>query len=150
MFGINVEYKKEGAFRFPEFTQNIKGKSVLAVADINTEKYLKGLLDEIKGELKAVDVLIFPDEELVPDESAYNKMEELAKGKDWILVAGSGTLNDLGKYVGSKLGIKNSTLATMCIINITTNIHIRSISKIISAFVIKSSISYSSVFLLRQ
>lgn len=112
MFGINVEYKKDGALRFPEFTQNIKGKSVLAVADVNTEKYLKGLLEEIKGELKDVEVLIFSDEELVPDESAYNKMEELAKGKDWILVAGSGTLNDLGKYVGSKLGIKNSTLAT--------------------------------------
>lgn len=112
MFGINVEYKKDGAIRFPEFTQNIKDKNVLAVADVNTEKYLKGLLDEIKGELKSVEVLIFPDEELIPDENAYDKMAELAKGKDWILVAGSGTLNDLGKYVGSKLGIKNSTLAT--------------------------------------
>ena len=40
MFGINVEYKKDGAIRFPEFTQNIKDKNVLAVADVNTEKYL--------------------------------------------------------------------------------------------------------------
>ncbi len=112
MFGINVEYKKDGALRFPEFTENIKGKSVLAVADINTEKYLLPLLDEIKPFIKDVELLVFDAEELVPDEDAYGKMEEKAKGKDWILVAGSGTLNDLGKYVGAKLKIKNSTLAT--------------------------------------
>ena len=112
MFGINVEYKQAGDLRFPKFVENIKGKSVLAVADVNTEKYLLPLLEEIKSYIKDVEVLIFPDEELVPDEPVYDKIAEKAKGKDWLLMAGSGTLNDLGKYVGSKLGIKNSTLAT--------------------------------------
>ncbi len=112
MFGINVEYKVDGSSRFPKFTENIKGKNILAVADVNTEKYLYPLIEEIKAYAGKIDVLIFPDEELVPDEPVYGKIAEQAKGKDWLLMVGSGTLNDLGKYVGAGLGIKNSTLAT--------------------------------------
>ena len=76
MFGINVEYKKDGAVRFPEFTAQLKDKKIFAVCDINTEKYLLPLLDELKPTVKDIRVLTFHDEELVPDEHAYGKMEE--------------------------------------------------------------------------
>jgi len=112
MFGINVEYKKDGKVRFPEFTKEIEGKKIFAVSDVNTEKYLLPLLEEIKPFVKDIRTLTFSDEELVPDEHAYGKMEEELGDADWILVAGSGTLNDLGKYVGAKMGKPNSTLAT--------------------------------------
>ncbi len=112
MFGINVEYKNKVGPSYPIFNQNVKDKKVLAVCDVNTEKFFLPLLEEIKPIVKEIKFLKFDDEELVPDETAYGRMEKEVVGCDWILVAGSGTLNDLGKYVGSKCGIKNSTLAT--------------------------------------
>ena len=57
--------------------------------------------------------LVLPDRELVPDEQAVGKvMEVYERGTDLILAVGSGTLNDLCKFVSFQLGLPYMILAT--------------------------------------
>ena len=60
--------------------------------------------------------LVLPEKELVPDEQAVGKvMEAYEKGTDLILAVGSGTLNDLCKFVSFQLELPYMILATAAV-----------------------------------
>jgi glycerol-1-phosphate dehydrogenase [NAD(P)+] len=54
----------------------------------------------------------FPDEELVPSEDKCEYSYSIAKNAEYILSVGSGTLNDMGKSVATRLGIESGILVT--------------------------------------
>ncbi|MBQ9115541.1 MAG: sn-glycerol-1-phosphate dehydrogenase [Clostridia bacterium] len=111
MYGITVEYKNEDG-RFPALLSMASGKRVLGFCDLNTHKYLLNLIDQLKDAVKTANIHLIPCEEPVPDQPLCHAVTEAAKGCDLIIAAGSGTLNDVNKYVAHTLGIPCATLAT--------------------------------------
>lgn len=87
---------------------------VLVVSDINTEKaagtYVKEQLELSKISYNSY---IFQDEELVPDETAIGALlVGVPLNCDLILAVGAGTINDLCRYVGHRLGIDYFVVGT--------------------------------------
>lgn len=85
----------------------LKGEKVLVVSDINTHeiqgeqvvRYLKEKNFEVKS-------IVLDDEELVPDEKSIGTiLMHVELGLDGIIAVGSGTINDLVRFVVSRLGI---------------------------------------------
>lgn len=111
MYGINAEYKNSLG-KYPLFFEHIKGKKVFAVSDINTDKYMRDFLPHILPFACEVKKLVFEDRELIADEKACREIIGQSDGFDYIFTAGSGTLNDLGKYASFKNNIKCGILAS--------------------------------------
>ena len=104
---INVEYKTADG-KFPLFIERVKGKKVSVMFDVNTKPYA----DAIIKDLDEVVEIFFEDEELIPDEQKCQYAYDKAKGTDYLLAVGSGTLNDMAKDVSTKLKIECGVLAT--------------------------------------
>ena len=111
MYGINVEYKNHEG-KYPEFYKSAKNKRVYAFCDVNTQKFLVPIVEELREIATDVAVRVFPFEELVPTDKLCSELIEKASGCALIVTAGSGSLNDMNKYVASKMGIPCATLAT--------------------------------------
>ena len=110
MYGISVEYKsKEGLY--PDFYNFAAGKRIFAFCDLNTEKFLLPIVNELKN-IATVTVYTGPELEPIPTEELCETVLNMAKGCDLTVAAGSGTLNDINKYAAVNLGIKCATLAT--------------------------------------
>ena len=109
---IDIE---EGALsRLPEHIGRLGYKNVFVVCDVNTWEAAGKQAEEALTQAGIVhNTFVLPDAELVPDEQAVGKvMEAYERGTDLILAVGSGTLNDLCKFVSFQLGLPYMILAT--------------------------------------
>ena len=109
---IDIE---EGALsRLPQHIKEFGYKNIFVVCDVNTWE-AAGKAAERELEAAGLDyyTLVLPDKELVPDEQAVGKvMEVYQKGTDLLLAVGSGTLNDLCKFVSFQLNLDYMIFAT--------------------------------------
>lgn len=111
---VNAEYKNKGV-SYPTYFNRIKGKKVLIIADDNTKKFIGVIEPELKKYAKNIKTLVLSpngSKDLIPDETAYERVIKEAESFDNILAVGSGTLNDIAKYAAFNLKITNSVLAT--------------------------------------
>lgn len=107
---IHVEYKN-GEGTYPEFLGKMTGKKVAVAYDVNTAPYAAAMVKKLAGVARVTEIA-FADEELVPDEKACENMLAGAEKADYLLAVGSGTLNDMAKYVSTRLSIDCGVLAT--------------------------------------
>lgn len=108
---VNIEYKKEN-LGFPIFFESIKGKTVTVFCDVNTAIYAKNILNQIKNYAKDTVYLEFNDKDLVPNEEVIDGVIKASQNSDYVLAVGSGSLNDVCKFVGTTLNIPCGCLAT--------------------------------------
>lgn len=108
---MNIEYKNERG-EFPIFAKCIQGKKIAIMYDVNTKPFALAIKSKIEQVAKSVIDVYFLDEELVPDENACKKALEGAKKTDYLLAVGSGTLNDIAKYVTTIAKTECGVLAT--------------------------------------
>ncbi|MBR2461036.1 MAG: sn-glycerol-1-phosphate dehydrogenase [Clostridia bacterium] len=111
MYGITVEYKN-GRGEYPALLQLAAGKRVLGFCDLNTHKYLLPLAEQVKAVAGSVNIHLIAEDEPIPDEAVCEDVLQAARDCELLIAAGSGTLNDINKYVSFKLGIPCATLAT--------------------------------------
>lgn len=107
---MNVEYKQKNGFT--SFYKRLQGKIVSIIYDINTKPYAEGIKVELSNYAKEIFFLEFPDEELIPSEDKCEQVYKMAKGTEYLLAVGSGTLNDMSKSVSTRLNIPCGVLAT--------------------------------------
>ena len=93
--------------RLPEYLAEFAAKKVFMVADVNTDQAAGRYAEAVLKEAGVVfEKYVFPDKELIPDEFAVGRVMQAApKDADMILAVGSGTLNDLCKFVSFQLGL---------------------------------------------
>ncbi len=113
MIDINIEYKNING-EYPVFFEKNANKKICVACDANTRKFAEPLAEKLKAIGCVIDFTYFDDEELVPNESACGMFIEdvLAFDCDYVLAVGSGTLNDMTKYVSHKVGLPCGVLAT--------------------------------------
>lgn len=109
-FGVNVERKQDGAF--PRFLERTKGERILLLTDETTLPLASGAVKMLEQNARPFGVLTLPEQEPVADEKTVRQVLDGAKGYDYLLAVGSGTLNDLSKRAGFLLGKKSGVLAT--------------------------------------
>jgi glycerol-1-phosphate dehydrogenase [NAD(P)+] len=107
---MNIEYKQINGFI--SFYERMNGKTIAIICDINTKSYAQTIKNELSKYAKEILCLEFPDSELVPSEDKCEQAYDVAKGTDYLLAVGSGTLNDMAKSVSTRLGIPCGVLAT--------------------------------------
>lgn len=100
--------------RLPKHIEELGYKNIFVVCDINTwEAAGKVAVQELEKEGIKHYTLVLPEKELVPDEQAVGKvMEVYERGTDLLLAVGSGTLNDLCKFVSFQLNLPYMIVAT--------------------------------------
>ncbi len=102
----------KGDAEFSRFTSELGAQSVLIVSDINTRKYTESIEGMLKLCGKAVCHYCFESEHLVPEINGLSELTETACGFDYLLGVGSGTINDICKYVSYKIDKKYGIFAT--------------------------------------
>jgi len=110
-----VLIEKDAIKKVPSILRELGFKKALVVADKNTYKAAGNLVEAtLKEEKFEYKKFIFElEDDLVPDENAVGKLfMQFDKDVDVILTIGTGTLNDLGKYLSYKLGISSVIVAT--------------------------------------
>lgn len=108
---INIEYKNENG-EYPIFFNKIKNKKIAVVFDINTQSFAFELIEKMEKIGAIVAKIAFQDKDLIPDEYVCEKTKNESKNSDYLLAVGSGSLNDVAKYVSTKLNIECGVLAT--------------------------------------
>ena len=108
---MNVEYKnKKGTY--PIFLESVKNKTLTIACDKNTKPFA----DEIKTLLinngTQVKTCFFDDADLIPTEEKCTELKTVANKTDYVLAVGSGSLNDMCKYVSTSLDIPCGVLIT--------------------------------------
>lgn len=110
MYSINIEYKKTK--EYPVFFKRVANKKICVAYDVHTKSYALPMVEELQ-KIGCVTVQVFySDDELIPDEKACEKMKAAASNCEYLLAVGSGTLNDMAKYVSTVLNIACGVLAT--------------------------------------
>ncbi len=109
-----IDIENGALSRLPDHIHTLGYKNVFMVCDVNTWEAAGKQAEEALTQAGiAHNTLVLPDTELVPDEQAVGKvMEAYERGTDLILAVGSGTLNDLCKFVSFQLGLPYMILAT--------------------------------------
>lgn len=88
-------------------------KKLLIVSDVNTFAAAGQQATAILlGAGVSVSNYTFPDRALVPDERAVAALRDAAKGFGFLLAVGSGTINDLARFVSHEMGIDYIVVAT--------------------------------------
>lgn len=87
----------------------LEGKKPCIVCDENTYKAAGELVCRVLPEHNLV---VLNPEGLHPDEHAIEAIESGYKDSDYVLSVGSGTLNDLGKYVANEHAVPTLSVAT--------------------------------------
>jgi glycerol-1-phosphate dehydrogenase [NAD(P)+] len=104
----NILIEKEAIAFLPSLINQYNFKKIFIIADANTYK-VAGEITETALQGNGFDLkkYIFEDEEhLIPDEKAIGKLLiQITSDIDLILAIGSGTLNDLSRYLSYKLSI---------------------------------------------
>lgn len=109
-FGVNAEERKDGTF--PVFFRHVRGKKVLFLTDESTLCFARQLFELFKAEGVAFSVYTCPSKEPALDEATIENCGAHVQDAEYLLAVGSGTLNDLAKYVGSRLRIPSGVYAT--------------------------------------
>lgn len=107
--------EKDAISKLPEMLRDFQFKKALVVADLHTYEVAGKVVESVLGEEKfSYKTFIFQElEELVPDEVAVGKLLiQVEKDIDVIVTIGTGTLNDLAKFVSHKVGIPAIIVAT--------------------------------------
>ncbi|MDF2880286.1 MAG: sn-glycerol-phosphate dehydrogenase [Clostridiaceae bacterium] len=116
---MSTEYVliEDGAInKLPQIIEKLGYKNILTIADTNTNKAAGIKVNEslLKSKLN-IKNFVFDTEknDLVPNEEAIGKiLVQVEKKTEVIIAIGSGTLNDLAKYVSYQLGIPSMVVAT--------------------------------------
>lgn len=100
--------------KLPKLLHNYGYHSVYLIADKNT---MRAAGEEVYKILTSsgvsVTVCLFEEDSLVPDESALGHLlAELPEHTDVVIAVGTGTLNDLGKYISYKFRLPFYIIAT--------------------------------------
>lgn len=101
-----IDIDRGATKRLPEHIKKLGYKKIYLVADINTWKAAGQFVAEelLRAEI-AFEKLVLDCEELVPDEQAIGQMQvAFPADADLLLAVGSGTINDLAKYVSFRQG----------------------------------------------
>ncbi len=103
--------------RLPRLLEKYGAKRIFMVADINTMTAAGNEIAEILKKNPAFDtgLFVYDDEELVPDDSAVARLREAGEtfgAADLWLAVGSGTLNDLTRFVSHEMGLPYMVFAT--------------------------------------
>jgi len=89
------------------------GKQALVLADVNTWKCAGKRAADLLGERIAVSACVYPDNMLVPDEYILGwAMMALSPDTDLLVAAGSGTINDITRYISARTGIPYAAICT--------------------------------------
>ncbi|SFL47831.1 sn-glycerol-1-phosphate dehydrogenase [Pelosinus propionicus] len=115
---INIEkviIEKDALNQVPDVVKTLGAKKVLLVADTNTYevagKRVASLLAEQHLSYKSYVYKVTRD--LVPDEEAVGKLLlQVEKNTDLIVTVGSGTLNDIVKFISRRTNIPSIVVAT--------------------------------------
>ncbi len=95
---------------FNQFSLRLKGKKILVVFDVNTSAFYKKIAQlESVGTTQS---FCFNEKHLIPEIANLNELLLTAKNFDYILGIGSGTINDICKYVSFKTNIPYGIFAT--------------------------------------
>lgn len=97
----------------PEILSQYKGKKVLLVADKNTYEVAgQRVMDLIKNEF-SISRFIYQDDHLVADAKSLGALlMEIEDDTSIILTVGSGTLNDIARFVSAKTRVPYAIVAT--------------------------------------
>jgi len=98
----------------PVVLKNNTYHHICILEDENTKRVMGTLVEQlVKEEHYQVSSIVLPGEHLLPDEAGIGSVvTELPVGCDLILAVGSGTINDLGKFVSYKTGVPYMIIAT--------------------------------------
>jgi len=111
-----VVVEEDAISKLPEIIEKLGYKSILTIADTNTNRVAGSKVNENLANKKLnIKNLVFEtsDNDLVPNEEAVGKiLVNAPKGLEVIIAIGTGTLNDLAKFVAYKLGIPSIVVAT--------------------------------------
>ena len=109
-FGVRAEFYSEKFY--PAFRAAAAKKKLLIVSDANTAKYAVPFLDRIRACGSEAFALVLSESEPVADERTCEEVADAGERADYILAVGSGTLNDIAKYVSYRQGKECGVLAT--------------------------------------
>lgn len=101
--------------KIPGILKNYIYKKIFLVADKNTYKAAGERVEQlIKDSGFLCKVMVYDrEDDLVPDERAIGEfLVNIEKNTDVIIAVGTGVINDLSKYVGSRLNIPSIIVAT--------------------------------------
>lgn len=107
---MNVEYWHNNQFH--NFFKKLEGKRLSVMYDVNTKPYADRTIEKLKTVGCTVVDVYYPDKELVPTEEKCAYALESSQGVSYVLAVGSGTLNDMAKWVATKLDVPCGVLAT--------------------------------------
>ena len=97
----------------PEVLSQYKGKKILLVADKNTYAVAGHKVEDMLSGEFLLDKLIYQDDHLPPDEKSLGSLlMALENDTSLMLTVGSGTLNDITRYVSAKTNIPFVIVAT--------------------------------------
>ena len=97
---------------FGRFLTQVKNKSLFVFGDINTFFKATKLLDALKKNNIHYSEKVIMEAELIPTVDLANDLISQAKNSSYVLAIGSGSINDLGKYVATKLNLNYAIFAT--------------------------------------
>ena len=106
--------KENALSEIPELIRKNGYKKLCIVEDIHTKEALgEKVLEILKKENMVPQVICFEDDFLIPDEVSLGKIiTEIDRDTDLILAVGSGTLNDICKFISFKMKIDYYIIAT--------------------------------------
>lgn len=108
---MNIEYKNQD-LTYPIFLDSVKDKTVTIACDKNTKPFAIDIISKLESNGTITKTCYFDDEELIPTEEACTELKCVANGTDYLLAVGSGSLNDMCKYVSTTLNIPCGVLIT--------------------------------------
>lgn len=86
--------------------KSYEGKKVFIIADFHTYEVAGKKVEELLINKFQVSKCVFDQEHLIPNESALGRLIlEIPEGTSVIIAVGSGTINDISRFLSYKLGI---------------------------------------------
>jgi glycerol-1-phosphate dehydrogenase [NAD(P)+] len=107
--------EKNAIYKLPGCLREFHCKKALVIADLHTDEAAGKLVEAVLADAKfSYKKFVFQaKEDVVPDEAAVGKLLiQVEKDTDIIITVGTGTLNDLAKFVSHKIGIPAIIVAT--------------------------------------
>jgi glycerol-1-phosphate dehydrogenase [NAD(P)+] len=96
-----------------EFLAPLRAKKTLFVADINTYEAAGRKIELLLGEIVELRTVVYSDTHLVPNETALQFLQKAVTDDiAALVVVGSGTLNDLARYVSYMTGVPYAVVCT--------------------------------------
>lgn len=111
-----VVVEEDGISKLPQIIEKLGYKNILIIADTNTYKVAGSKVNESLDKKKLnIKNFVFNTlkNDLVPNEEAVGKiLVQVEKGLEVIIAIGTGTLNDLAKFISYQLGIPSIVVGT--------------------------------------